>query len=184
MERAQAMQREDMPTNSVVFGIQIIGSNDFPVQVARSLLLLKLVDPETFARVTNAIGIVRQDFRTAVWHTNKPPPVIMSTKSAFVSLTWCAAALAHEARHVELARQRPPEVTIAYGGHKPKIRGYKDFQRDELECIALELRVLKRLGATHTEVAIVKSQDGTHFDVNRDGKWDSEDERLQESQKR
>ena len=179
-EQAYTMQPGDIPANGLVFGIQIVGSNDFRLQVARALLLLKLGDLETFSRVTNTIGIVREDSRTVASVTKKPPLVKMSPKTAFYSLTWCVAGLVHEARHIELARRRGetnpiPSIVI----YPAKPRGYKDFQRDELDCVALQLRVLKKLGAPPHELESSRFQDGTHFDVNRDGKWDAEDQRLQ-----
>jgi len=180
--QAYAMRLEELPTNSILFGIQLIGSDTFRLHVARSLLLLRLADFNSFRRVTNAIGIVREDPRSCVWVTNVPPIVDMSTKWSLRSLTWCAGGLAHEARHVELHRIRPkpPPFIVKNSGSKPAYpkRGYKDFQRDELACFAFQAKVLKNLRAPRSELNSVLSSDGTHFDVNRDGKYDWDDYRL------
>ena len=181
--KARAMQLEQIPDDNIVFGIQLIGSDDFRLHVARSLVLLQLADFKSFRRVTNAIGIVRENQPSGVWFTNDPPIIDFSAKWALHSLTWCAGGLAHETRHVELYRNRlrplPYTDSSAHLKAAFSVRTYKDFQKEELECIAFQAAVLKNLRAPSSELRSVRSQDGTHFDVNRDGKWDAEDTKLQ-----
>ena len=179
--QANAMQLSDLPTNNILFGVQIYGSDDFRLQIAKSLWMLKMGDSDTFTRLTKCVGIIREESRTSANITNKPPHIGMSRRAAFTSLTWCAAGLAHEVRHIELAIERGDmrPYVVYNAGQIPKARGYRDFQREELECGVLTLKVMKRLGAPRSEIDYIRSQDGTHFDVNRDGKWDSEDERIE-----
>jgi hypothetical protein len=176
-EQADAMQPKDIPTNNIVFGIQIVSSDDFRLQVARALLLLKLGDAETFVRVTNSVGIVREGSRTVAVFTNRPPLIMMSASTAFYSLTWCVAGLAHETCHIELAKKRGSNQLII-DSTSVRIRGYRDFQHEELVCAAFELQALEKLGAPRHELDHIRKQDGTHFDVNRDGRWDADDVQL------
>ena len=183
MEQADRISLQDMPSNNVFSGIQLIGSDDFRLHVARSLVLLQLVDFKSFRRVTNAIGIVRENQRSGVWFTNDPPIIDFSAKWALRSLTWCAGGLAHETRHVELYRSRLKPLSYTDSAAHLKaafsVRTYKDFQKEELECFAFQAAVLKNLRGPSSEQRSVRLQDGTHFDVNRDGKWDAEDTKLQ-----
>ena len=167
------MRLEEAATNLVAPTVKIVGGSDFQLQVSKSLLLLKLVDFETFVSVTNAVGIVQEDSKTSAAATNRPPMVRMTSNTAFHSLTWCAGALVHEAHHIALAKRRGE--TNQFNPVFGNVRGYKDYQRDELECFALELQILKKMNAPRSEIDFVRSQDGTHFDPNRDGKLDWRD---------
>jgi hypothetical protein len=174
-EQANAIKLENTSTNPVAPSVKIEGNGDFQLQVTKALLLIKLCDFEMFARVTNAVGIVREDSETSAAATNRPPMVRMTSNTAFHSLTWCAGGLVHEAHHISLAKRRGDtnQINPVFGN----VRGYKDYQREELECFALELEILKKMNAPRDEIDFVRSQDGTHFDPNRDGKLDWRDSR-------
>ena len=172
-KKADEIKMENASTNLTAPTVKIVGSSAFQLQVTKSLLLIKLCDFEAFARVTNAVGIIQEDFQTSAAVTNRPPMVRMTSETAFRSLTWCAAGLVHESHHIALAKRRGATNQINPIFGTP--RGYKDFQRDELECFALELQILKKMNAPRNEIDFVRSQDGTHFDPNRDGKLDWRD---------
>jgi hypothetical protein len=179
MQQVYALAPSDIPHDDVIFGISVTGSNSFRLQIARSLLLLKIADPVAYLRVTNSIGIIRQDSRSVTFVTNLPPLITLSSTSAFYSVTWCASVLAHEAHHFELARREGTTSAFRpyYGGRLPP--GYKDFQRNESDCLKVQARVLRQVGAPESEIRYIRSLTGTHFDVNRDGKWDVEDYKAQ-----
>jgi hypothetical protein len=172
-EQAYAIQTENLLKEKSLLSVQINGSSNFQLQVTRALILLKLCDFETFAYLTNAVGIVQEGFSTSASFTNRPPLVTLDFNTASQSLTWCAAGLVHEAHHIVLARRRGEtnQVTAFFGAP----RGYKDYKNEELACFEMEIRVLKRLRAPRNELNYVRSQDGSHFDVNGDGKWDLHD---------
>jgi hypothetical protein len=179
MRQVNALSSIEIPRTGELFGISVSGSDKFRLQIARALLLLKLADPETHIHVTNAIGIIRQDSRSATFVTNTPPLVTLSSTSAFYSVTWCAGVLAHEARHVEIARRDGTTNAFRpyYGGPLPP--GYKAFQRNESDCLRVQAKVLRHIGAPQSEVRYTESLTGTHFDVNHDGRWDFEDYKAQ-----
>src|SRR5215471_10116724 len=74
---------------------EIIGSARFTDQVQRAILLLKTRDTNAYAIVTNYVGRIQEGKRSGMWAYKTPPTYEMSATSAFYSLTWCAAIVAH-----------------------------------------------------------------------------------------
>ncbi|MCM8766701.1 MAG: hypothetical protein NC917_06120 [Candidatus Omnitrophica bacterium] len=82
-----------------------------------------------------------------------PPVFFLSPKSAFYSITWCASIIAHDAYHSKLYHdyREKYERPIPYNI-------YSGFETEKkVHCISL---------------------DGTHPDVNKDGKIDINDYNL------
>src|SRR5688572_23886846 len=69
-KQADEIKLENASTNLIAPTVRIVGSSDFRLQVTKALLLIKLCDFETFASVTNAVGIVREDSVTSASVTN------------------------------------------------------------------------------------------------------------------
>lgn len=78
------------------------------------------------------------------------------------SLTWLASVLIHESYHiVQYKAGRTYSGTAA-----------------EQECNAIQLEVLRLIGAPQNEITYMLSQTGNHFDLNGDGVYDRRDYEL------
>lgn len=139
-------------------GIEIIGDARFVRRVRAALQLIRDRSPNEFALVKHRVPRIRHASRTGAAFLHRPPAVHLAWRTADVSLTWCAGALAHEAYHFELfARGRQDGKTRARG------------QEAELRCIAFQRTVLHRVGASSSELRHLARQDGRHFDLDGDG---------------
>lgn len=78
------------------------------------------------------------------------------------SETWLASVLVHETHHIR------------------QYKGKKDYvgKAAELECNKYQLEVLRLLKAPQSEITYLLKQDGNHFDLNGDGKYDEKDYQL------
>src|SRR5688572_9506659 len=81
---------------------EIVGSLQFSNQVHHALLLLRSRDTNAYGMVTNYIGRIEQGKRSGMWAYKSPPTYEMSDSTAFYSLTWCAATIAHDSFHSKL----------------------------------------------------------------------------------
>ena len=121
---------------------EIVGSARFTDQVQRAVLLLKTRDTNAYALVTNYVGRIEEGKRSGMWAYKIPPTYEMSDASAFYSVTWCAAVVAHDAFHSKL---------------------YRDYRKDhsdpvpdsvwtgtaaEQQCMKFQLSVMGHIGAS------------------------------------
>ena len=75
------------------------------------------------------------------------------------SLTWLASVLIHESHHIM------------------QYKAKKDYSGTaaEQECNAIQLEVLRLIGAPQSEITYMLSQTGNHFDLDGDGKYTKKD---------
>lgn len=149
--------------------VEILGSAKFKNQVSRALTLLKKEAPEAFAIVIKYVGRIEQGKRSGMWAYKNPPTFEVADRTAFYSITWCASTIAHDAFHSKLyhdykekhSRRVPDDVWVGVEAEK--------------KCLKHQLVVLKKIKAPKHEVTHLLKFDGTHNDINKDGRYDSED---------
>jgi hypothetical protein len=78
------------------------------------------------------------------------------------SATWLASVLVHETKHIMQFRAGSDYTGTAA----------------ELECNRYQLEALRLMNAPASEISYLLAQDGNHFDLNGDGRYDAEDYRL------
>jgi hypothetical protein len=136
---------------------EIVGSARFSNQVERAILLLKKCDTNAYAIVTNCVGRKQEGKRSGMWAYKAPPTYEMSDASAFCSLTWCAAVVAHDSFHSKL---------------------YRDYRKDhgepvpdsvwtgtaaEQQCMKFQLAVMEHIGASKGEMDYARKQADGHY---------------------
>ena len=128
--------------------VAVYGSPDFQRQITNALLLLKTKVPFDYVTVTNEIGIIQQAEHSGMRAWTKPPTFDLTLGSAFYSLTWCAASIAHDSTHSKLYHD--------YLRQNPKARRVPDSawkgQAVEMRCSEDQVRVLKEIGAPVHEI--------------------------------
>ena len=149
--------------------IEIQGSEQFKEQISKSLELLKLKTPEAYLIVYKYIRVIKQGKHSSMWAYSKLPTYEIADRTAFYSVTWCAGSISHDSLHSKL-----------YHDHKNNFEGPVPQKvwtgvDAEKKCLAHQLEVLKKIGSPEHEIDHCKKQQGTHHDVNRDGKYDWED---------
>jgi len=141
--------------------IEITGNEKFVNQVQKSLLMIKEKAPEEFAVINNYVGEIRQSITSMMWRKLNPPRFDLTEKSAFYSVTWCAAIIAHDSYHSKLYQL----------GKSYDPNDFESLKKEELLCMEHQIGVMKKIGAPINEIKYAKSCDGTHPDVNKDGKY-------------
>lgn len=150
-------------------GITLWGQADFLEQVKNSLDLLNSKTPEAFQEVASDLKRIQQGSKTSMHRTGNPPYMELNYNTAFRSPQECAMAIVHEACHAGLhnERRKDPSAPASSG------------QKAELACIGKEIDILRRLGGSEEDFEYLRSLDGLHADVNKDGKVNAKDRELQ-----
>lgn len=145
--------------------IEIIGEEKFIDAVKRALGILRQRASGAFTIVREHVGRIQQGRRTRMWTDEDPPTMTINKKSAYITDTFTSGIIAHEAYHSKLYK----------GGNNANPNDYESIQAEELKCIQYEKGILIKIGAPGYEIKMAESQDGTHFDVDKDGDFDLED---------
>src|SRR5215207_4342535 len=157
------------PSESNFYGVHISGDDAFIERVENSLQLLREKSPDAFKLTQRFAPRIEQSRRSGMRAYANPPTFDLSPKTANYSDTWCAGSVAHDTYHSKLYH----EYLDTHDGPVPDEawRG----KAKELECIRFQARVLKDIGAPDYETDYVSQADGSHFDVDGDGKETAND---------
>jgi hypothetical protein len=154
--------------------VEISGSVEFTNQVSQALTLLKDKAPGAYGIVTNYVGKIEQYGRSGMSAYKDPPTYEMADRTTFYSVSWCASTIAHDSFHSKLYHEYKRE----HSGPVPdNVWTSVDAER---KCLKHQLAVLTKIGAPKHEIDHCSKQDGTHHDVNKDGKYDREDYELRD----
>jgi hypothetical protein len=136
---------------------EIVGSSRFTNQVHLALLLLRSRDTNAYAIVTNYVGRIQQGERSGMWAYKTPPTYEMSDSTAFYSITWCAATIAHDSFHSKL-----------YHDHRKVHRGHVPDRVwtgtvSEKKCMNHQLAVMENIEAPKWEIDHAKKHQDGHY---------------------
>jgi hypothetical protein len=92
-----------------------------------------------------------------MWAYKTPPTYEMSDSTAFYSLSWCAATIAHDSYHSKLYH----EYQKTHGGDVPA--AVWTGTAAEQQCMKHQLDVMQRIGATQWEIDYAKKQADGHY---------------------
>ena len=153
-----------------VDGLEVVGNSRFQEQVKGALALLREKSPDAYEIITNHIRAIVQARRSGMRLDLAKPTFELANPTAYYSLTWCASCIAHDSMHSKIYH----DYMRAHAGVR-KPEDWSSHVEEEKKCNAHQLQVLRDLGAPFVEIDHCASQDGTHADVNRDGKYDWDD---------
>lgn len=153
----------------VQHSIKITGDEKYRKQVESCLDLLALKSPDEYRFVEKNIGVIAQHSKSGMRAWEEPPKYEMSSRTAFYSVSWCASTIAHDAFHSFLYKENLPDD----GTRTP----YEKWagMLSEKEAIEFQLVVMKNLGGPRHEIEYLETLDGTHGDVNGDGRIPNDD---------
>ncbi|MDB6108447.1 MAG: hypothetical protein JWR69_197 [Pedosphaera sp.] len=132
--------------------LEISGSPRFSNQVHQALLLLKERDVEAYTIVTNYVRRIQPGKHSGMWAYKTPPTYEMTDATAFYSLTWCAATIAHDSFHSKLYH----EYQKAHDGPVPDV--VWTGTAAEQQCMQHQLAVMQRIGAPQREIDHAKQE--------------------------
>jgi hypothetical protein len=139
-----------------------ISDPDFTTKITKAMKLLESKASSAYTSFTSSVGRVRAAEHSGTDVYAKPITIDIAKATFDASLTWLASVLAHESVH---AGQYLAKKT--YTGKEA-----------EQAANACQLSVLRQLKAPDHEITYMMSQDGGHFDLNGDGKYDWKDYAL------
>jgi hypothetical protein len=141
-----------VPVAPAVGEPEIVGSSRFRAQVQEALRLLKGRDPDAYAIVTKYVGRIQESDRSGMWAYKTPPTYEMSERTAFYSLTWCAATIAHDSFHSKLYHD------YRAANHGPVPDAVWTGKVAEGECMKHQVAVMNRIGASKLEIDHAKAR--------------------------
>ncbi len=136
---------------------EVRGSERFQEQVRRALRLLQERDRDAYAIVTRHIGRIQEAERSGMWAQRTPPTFDLSGVTAFYSVTWCAAAIAHDSFHSKLYHDYRKE----HGGEVP-LDAWTGTAAEQ-QCMKHQLAVMERIGAPEREIEHARKMADGHF---------------------
>ena len=137
-----------------------ITDKDFKPKIEKCLELLKTKAATYHGWISSNVIKIRAFSKSGADVSKSSIDIAKSTFDA--SETWLASVLVHETHHIRQYKEKKNY----YG------------KEAELECNKFQLETLRLIGAPQTEIAYLLKQDGNHFDINGDGKYDEKDYKL------
>ncbi|HAT71858.1 MAG TPA: hypothetical protein DCS63_03485 [Elusimicrobia bacterium] len=167
-------------------GLEIQGPPEFKNQVTHALKLVWLADRETFLFLKKNLSVIRNENKTGFYLDGGRPVAALSTSHAFRSLTWCAGVIAHQAWHAwyerktdRKVRRAPPLPGEPDGRRLPEAnpakvnyKGLNAILYTEDKAFALQLEVLRKVGAPKKETDRVLRRAPRDFTPAHDGSYD------------
>lgn len=134
-----------------------IPHEEFVKKIKEACILLRDKAGARYTTLYNNVIKIRAFSKSGADVSNSNVDIARSTFDA--SVTWLASVLIHEGHHI-----------MQYKGKK-EYYGTKAEQ----ECNAVQLEVLRLIGAPPNEITHMLAQTGDHFDLNGDGVYDQKD---------
>lgn len=139
---------------------EIVGSEQFKDQVQQAMVLFQQRDLAAYEIVTNNVGRIEEGDRSGIRADETPTVYVMSDRTAFDSLTWCAATIAHDSFHSKLYH----DYQKAHPGPVPD--SIWAGRVAEQECMEHQLVVMHSIGASEEEISYARTQADGHYVTN------------------
>lgn len=143
---------------------EIVGSDVFRERVRKALDLLKLRAPSAYGIVLSYVGRIEQSGHSGMRADSDPPTFLMSDATAMPSVTWAAAAIAHDSYHSKLYYDY-------LGTHKGSVpaNAWGGIQA-EVKCMSHQLVVMQLIGSSRLELNHATLMADGHYTKNNETK--------------
>lgn len=150
-------------------GITISGDGIYREKIMGALQLLQQKSYYDLQYVIERVKRIENGAVGSVDASAKEPVIyIPASRIENYSVDWLASAFVHEACHVEEARKR--------GGQSYASLSYGAKQKEEQLCNDRQLQALRKISPHSNGIDMLRKSDGLHFDTNKDGKFNAEDQ--------
>lgn len=154
---------------------EVVGDERFQDKIRESLNLIYSKAPATLDFINKYIKRIEQYNRTGMCAYCQPPTYQVALATVDSGPYWLASTIAHDSYHSYLYHLYRDML----GGKTPKYELWAGFDADR-RCNRFQLQTLYEIDANEYLITYMKKQDGTHCDINHDGKCDYKDYLLRE----
>ncbi len=140
-------------------GLRLVGNARFRNAVSNALVLLRTRAPDAYEIVTNNVGVIAESDHSGMMAYAQPPVFHLNDRTAFYSVTWCAASIAHDSLHSKQFH----DYMRNHDGRVPDL--VWTGERAEKECGAYQLKVLKAIKAPAYEIEYCASVTNRYWEV-------------------
>jgi hypothetical protein len=174
-------QTEDVTS----FILRIVGSASFEKNVREGLKLIFVYDREMFDDLKEHIYVIREDVKTDFVVEEGAPKILLTRKTATLSPTWCAGAIAHqlflaknyyEQKRRERAWELPPpgqEPELKVEANPNIVKMIRPLEVENLERKADDYQVVLMIkaGAPTYEIKLIKNRKPGDYSLTHDGRY-------------
>lgn len=163
----------------IIYGITVRGNShitdpEFTNKIKKALDLLNKKSNSHLLTIKSYTKIIRAAAASGANYNEAEMTIDIARATFDASLEWLASVLVHENHHLKKYK----DTGKKYGdAHKmaDKKAALQVMINEELECNRIQCEALRNVGGTEHEINYLKAQKGDHFDVNKDGLYDSRD---------
>jgi hypothetical protein len=142
---------DDVLSHAIADGMSINGDDEFRIQIARALAIIKHNSPSNYAIFTNNIQAIQMGPYTWTWPQMNPPTCIFEKTNIGYSATWTASLLVREGLHARLYsrfHEQYPTLTVP-------LSAWRSWKLQK-QCMQIVLDRMPELGASRSEVEYMK----------------------------
>ncbi len=158
---------------------QYINETLFVNKIQSAILLLKEKSPDEYAIMQKYIGKIRATRASGANYNEDIMTIEIAKRTFDASLEWLASVLIHETHHIRKYKDTGKKYGDAYL-MKDRKAAFKVMVDEEMECNKIQLVALINIGGAQYEIDHLKAQKGDHFDIDKDGDYDSDDYGLRD----
>lgn len=137
--------------------VEINASSKLRLQILKALELIRAQAPFEHSIMLSYIERIQEHHKSGMDPRIWPPTVYLSPLTCFVSITWCASCIAHEAYHSKLYQ----DYRSTHCGFVPN-HIWKG-QQAELACIKYQIKISRKILAPANELEYLQNLTGLHF---------------------
>lgn len=153
---------------------QYINETVFVNKIQSAILLLKEKSPDEYAIMQQYIGKIRSTRASGANYNEEIMTIEIAKRTFDASLEWLASVLIHETHHIRKYKDTGKKYGNAHLMSDKKA-AFKVMVDEEMECNKIQLVALINIGGAQYEIDHLKAQKGDHFDIDKDGDYDSDD---------
>ncbi len=153
---------------------KLIDEKVFVTKITAALELLKSKSPDDLKMVQTYIGIIRAWPASGANYNEEIMTIDIAKLTFDATLEWLASVLVHETNHIKKYKVTGKKYGDAHLLTDKKA-ALQVMINEELECNAVQLTTLIKIGGKKYEIDYLRSQKGDHFDIDKDGDYDTDD---------
>ena len=153
---------------------KLIDEKVFVTKITAALELLKSKSPDDLKMVQTYIGIIRAWPASGANYNEEIMTIDIAKLTFDATLEWLASVLVHETNHIKKYKVTGKKYGDAHLMTDKKA-ALQVMINEELECNAVQLTTLIKIGGKKYEIDYLRSQKGDHFDIDKDGDYDTDD---------
>jgi hypothetical protein len=162
-----------------IYGINVQGNShitdpEFTNKIQKALDLLNEKSNSHLSTIKTYTKLIRAAAASGANFNEAEMTIEIASTTFNASLQWLASVLVHENNHLKLYKDTGKKFGDAHL-MADKRAALQVMINEELACNRIQCEALRNVGGTEHEIQYLQAQRGDHFDVNKDGLYDSRD---------